>query len=166
MQGYLLDTNMLAYWFDEERREHEKVVDRIDALGPSAPLGISAISLGETEYGHRCVSDADTAVQFAFRRFVNARVPRVLTIQRSTSTYYGQIRARLFNKFAPRNGKKRLRPCQLVDPLTAKCLGIQENDLWIAAQAYESNLVLVTHDKMDRLREVTSDLLAFEDWAE
>jgi predicted nucleic acid-binding protein len=54
----------------------------------------------------------------------------------------------------------------LVDPLTAKCLGIQENDLWIAAQAYESNLVLVTHDKMDRLREVASDLLAFEDWAE
>jgi len=29
----------------------------------------------------------------------------------------------------------------------------------------EFNLAIVTHDQMNRLREVTSDLLIFEDWA-
>jgi tRNA(fMet)-specific endonuclease VapC len=156
---------MLAYCFDDKRPEHDKVVEHMCALDPSAPLRISAMSLGEIEYGHRCVSGADTDVQKAFKYFVNARFPGVLSIQRSTSTYYGQIRARLFKRFAPRNGKKNLRPCQLVDPVTATVLGIQENDVWIAAQAIEFNLVLVTHDQMSRLREVASDLLVFEDWA-
>jgi len=164
VRGYLLDTNILGYWFDDQRPEHEKVVEHLNALDPMAPLRISAISLGEIEYGHRCVSDTDTAVQAGFQHFVNTRLPGVLGIQRSTSAYYGQIRARLFKTFAPRNGKKNLRPCQLVDPVTASTLGIQENDLWIAAQATEFNLVLVTHDQMNRLKEAVSDLVV-EDWA-
>jgi len=165
VHGYLLDTNMLDYWFDDKRPEHEHIIGHVNALDPNAPLRISAISLGEIEYGHRCVSDADTAVQVALKDFVGKRFPRVINIQQSTSTFYGQIRARLFKKFAPRNGKRNLRPCQLLDPVTATALGIQENDLWIAAQAIEFNLVLVTHDRMNRLREVASDILVFEDWA-
>jgi tRNA(fMet)-specific endonuclease VapC len=165
VRGYLLDTNVLAHWFDEKQSEHKKVIEHLDALDPEAPLRISAISLGEMEYGHRCVSDVDTVIQTRFKGFVNTRVPSVLGIRQSTSTWYGQVRSRLFRKFAPRNGKKHLQPCQLVDPVTAKSLGIQENDLWIAAQACEFNLVLVTHDRMSRIRDVASDLLVFEDWA-
>jgi len=51
----------------------------------------------------------------------------------------------------------------LVDPVTAKVLGIQENDLWIAAQAIERNLILVTNDGMSRIREIASEL-RIEDW--
>ena len=117
------------------------------------------------EYGHRCVSDTDTAIQVAFKDFVGKRLPDVLHIQRSTSIPYGQIRATLFKKFAPKNRRNGLRPCQLVDPVTATSLGIQENDLWIAAQAVEFNLVLVTHDRTIHLKEVAADFLEFEDWA-
>jgi tRNA(fMet)-specific endonuclease VapC len=78
---------------------------------------------------------------------------------------YGDLRARLFEKFAPKKRRRKgLRPEELVDPVTAKELGIQENDLWIAAQAIERNLVLVTNDAMARIQEVASELKV-EDWA-
>ena len=47
-----------------------------------------------------------------------------------------------------------MRPEQLLDPITAKELEIQENDLWIAAQAIAHEMVLVTNDRMTRIRDV------------
>jgi predicted nucleic acid-binding protein len=52
----------------------------------------------------------------------------------------------------------------LIDPVTSRELGIQENDLWIAAQALEYNLVLVRNDKMDRIRDACEELQV-ENWA-
>jgi len=51
--------------------------------------------------------------------------------------------------------------------LTALTLGIQENDLWIAAQAIERHFILVTSDhRMTRIREIASEAeLVIEDWA-
>jgi tRNA(fMet)-specific endonuclease VapC len=164
VHGYLLDTNILDYWRDSNSPEHGAVIRRLDSVDPDAPLTISAVAWGEIEYGHRCVSLSDTPIQAQFRRFLEERVPRVLDIRKTTAVYYGQLRKKLFGKFAPRGKKKGLRPEQLVDPLTAAKLGIQENDLWIAAQAMEHNLVLVTHDRMTRIREVVPDLLDIEDW--
>lgn len=88
----------------------------------------------------------------------------MLDIRKTTAIYYGQLRAKLFDKFAPKGKRKGLRPEQPVDPLTAAKVGIQENDLWIAAQAMEHNLVLATHDRITRIREVAPDLLEIEDW--
>ena len=45
-------------------------------------------------------------------------------------------------------------------------LGIDENDLWIAAQAIEHNLVLVTNDEMKRIKHVAGPVLDIEDWTE
>jgi len=165
VRGFLLDTNILRYWFDEATSEHRGVVRHLKTLDPDAPLRISAISWGEIEYGHRCVSDTDTEVQSEWKDFVKKRLPNVLPVGKGTSHYYGQLRAKLFEKYAPKNKRNGLRPCQLIDPVTALSLGIQENDLWIAAQAIEFNLVLVTHDQMNRLKEAATGLLEFEDWA-
>ncbi|MCH7920211.1 MAG: hypothetical protein IIC50_19795 [Planctomycetes bacterium] len=74
------------------------------------------------------------------------------------------LRAALFDKYAPKKNRKGLRPEQLIDPVTSKGLGVQENDIWIASQALEHNLVLVTNDQMNHLREVASDLRV-ENWA-
>lgn len=164
LRGYLLDTNIVNYWFNPALPEHDGVLDRISSLDANAPLRISVVTLGEIAYGHRCVSDTDTTEQAEFSEFVETRLPQFLTISKSTTVYYGQMRARLFRRFAPRNGRRALRLCQLTDPITGKGLGIQENDLWIAAQASEYNLVLVTHDQMRRIQEVAVDLVEFEDW--
>ena len=164
MRGYLLDTNILAYWHDPNSPKHEAVIHRLHSLDSATPLRISAVAWGEIEYGHRCVSPSDTAIQAKFRRFLETRLPRVLDIRKTTAIYYGQLRAKLFDKFAPKGKRKGLRPEQPVDPLTAAKVGIQENDLWIAAQAMEHNLVLATHDRITRIREVAPDLLEIEDW--
>jgi predicted nucleic acid-binding protein len=165
VRGYLLDTNILNFWFNRACPEHSSVMARVNALDVGAPLRLSAISWGEIEYGHRCVSRDSTPLQMEFSQFVETKLPQALPIGKGTSAYYGEIRSRLFDKFAPKKRKNGLRPCQLIDPLTAKELGIQENDLWIAAQAAEFNLVIVTHDRMARIREVVSDLIDFDDWA-
>jgi tRNA(fMet)-specific endonuclease VapC len=89
----------------------------------------------------------------------------VLDVTKATRISYGALRASVFEKYAP-NARRRsgLRPEQLIDPATSQELGIQENDLWIAAQAMEYNLVFVTNDKMERIREVRADL-QIENWA-
>ena len=56
------------------------------------------------------------------------------------------------------------RPEQCFDPITAMELGIEENDLWIAAQACEHKLVLHTNDGIARIRDIAIDLLTVENW--
>ena len=168
--GYLLDTNIVAYWFDEDRAEHDKVLDHINRLPKGALIRISVVTLAEIEYGQRAVSPTDTPLQVRYRQLIDERFPKPIEIGKATTVYYGAWRARLFGKLAPREKKTKVRrPEQLVDPVTSRELGIQENDLWIAAQAMEHNLVLVTHDlqSMEPLSGVMDDELRvdFEDWA-
>ena len=170
MRGYLLDTNIVAYWYNEGCPEHAKVIEHVSAVPKGAPLTISVVTLGEIEFGHRAQSPSDTPVQVRCNQFIAEQFPRQLEIGKATTIYYGAWRARLFEKLAPREKRTKVtRPEQLVDPVTSRELGIQENDLWIAAQAMEYNLVLVTHDlaSMAPLRGVMDDELRvdFEDWA-
>jgi len=170
MRGYLLDTNIVAYWFDEERAEHGKVLDHINRLPAGAPVRISVVTLAEIEYGHRAVSPADTPLQVQHRQLIDERFPKPLEIGKATTLYYGAWRARLFEKLAPKGRRRKAtRPEKLVHPVTSRELGIQENDLWISAQAMEHNLVLVTHDlqSMAPLSGVMHGELRvdFEDWA-
>ena len=164
MQGYLLDTNIVSYWYDESRPQHERVKQRIEELPQETPLMISAITLGEIEYGLWVVLEDNATWQEAFREFVDRRLPMVLGISKTTCTSYGMLRARLFEKYAPRERRRRaLRPEQLIDPVTSRELGIQENDLWLGAQALEFNLVLASNDAMERIRDTCNELQV-ENW--
>jgi predicted nucleic acid-binding protein len=64
-------------------------------------------------------------------------------------------------------GAKRLK--QLVDPDTTEDLGVQENDVWIAAQAITQNFTLVTHDSRGHFGALLRHFhatLRVEDWAQ
>lgn len=140
-------------------------MQRIQALPPATPLMVSAITLGEIEYGLSVVPGNHPVEQQALRVFIDHHLPMVLEVRKTTRTYYGMIRASLFEKYAPREIRRRgLRPEQLVDPVTSRELGIQENDIWLAAQALEFNLVFVTNDTMERIRDVCEELQV-ENWA-
>jgi tRNA(fMet)-specific endonuclease VapC len=164
VRGYLLDTNIVSFWFDKSKPEHDRVIKNIASLSADSPLTISVVTLGEIEYGHRAQSAQETPIQTEYKDFVQKQLPIVLEIRKTTTVHYGMLRARLFEKYL-RNGKKGLRPEQLRDPVTSLRLGIHENDLWIAAQAVEHNLILVTHDNVDHLRAIGSNDLVLEDWA-
>jgi predicted nucleic acid-binding protein len=82
---------------------------------------------------------------------------------------YGDLKAWLFNNCGPKPKKsKAKRAEELVDPITGFELGIDENDLWIAAQAKTHNLVLVTNDFKGNFGKVLIQFAAtlkVENWA-
>jgi predicted nucleic acid-binding protein len=106
VHGYLLDTNIVAYWFDERRSEHKRVVQHIQELPDTTPLMISAITLGEIEYGIQ-VARIDALEQEAFRAFISINLPMVLDITKATRIYYGLLRASIFEKYAPNPRRRR-----------------------------------------------------------
>ena len=170
MRGYLLDTNAVSDWLDSSKPRHQAVSERIKRLADTgAILFTSTVVLGEIAYGIGVMPQdrresldalqAQVDIQFVHKRLL-------LNVTRSTTQVYGDLRARLFNKYASgAKRKKGMRPEELTDPVTSKQLGIQENDLWIAAQAIERNLVLVSNDAMKRIRAVAPELKV-ENWAE
>lgn len=165
LSGYLLDTTILSYLtYPEGNPFHQRVQDRLESLDPASPLYMSAVSWGELEYGWR--TGAKTLLRDNDRELLTRFV--TLQVTKKTGLAYAELKARLFERFAQKELRaKSKRVEQLKDPLTGYALGVQENDVWIVAQAVERGLVLVTQDKMIRIKEVTGDmeLVGFEDWA-
>lgn len=81
---------------------------------------------------------------------------RVYLVTEETSTIYGQLKAALFNQFAPKDKSKR-RKTKITD------LGFGENDLWIAAIAIQNNLTVVSSDS-DFLRIQQVRKFSFLSW--
>lgn len=164
MTGYLLDTNILSYLsYPAESPCRLRIEAHMAALAKDALVCMSAISWGEIEYGWRFsetqrIREKDRE---AMTRFY------LLKVSRDTGEAYAEIKARLFEKYAPQEMRfKKRRVEQLKDPLSGHALGVQENDVWIAAQAFERNLVLVTGDRMHRIKSVIDGIgvLKFDDW--
>lgn len=154
MQDYLLDTNIISYWYNTASEPHARIVACVAAARQPDPqtkyvsrLYVSVVTLGEMEYGHRVAHAPDHAKQSAYAKFVQQQCPVALEMTRHVAEQYGEMRAWLFNNCGPTAKKsKAKRAEQLVYPVTGNELGIDENDIWIAAQAKTHNLVLVTHD--------------------
>jgi len=170
MEAYLLDTNVISDWLVETKQRHEAVSEKAEqAAREQAVLLTSAVVLEEIEYGLAAMGKVAREVLAEFRAQVDRQFVRkrlLLDVSRSTSIVYGDLRAKLFEKFGPKDRRTKKRQVdELTDPTTSKKLGIRENDLWIAAQAVERNLVLVSNDHhIRRIREVAPELRV-EDWA-
>ena len=169
MPDFLLDTQTIRYWFDDSSPFHNAVRQATDALPAASHVCVSAITLGEIKFGVALNVAGMHGRLDDYWRFVRDKLPRILPVSRHTAEPYGAVRATLFERFAPKaNRSKTRRAEQLVDPATGRELGIDENDLWLVAQAIERNLVLVTSDRMTRLRAALQDAqpgLSLENWA-
>lgn len=183
MADYLLDTNILSYWYDstpdasgQSKPTHANVVRNVArAQTPDPQSGyvsrmfVSTVTLGEVEYGHRSATTPDPVKQAEYAKFIREQCPVALDITRHVAEQYGQMRGWLFNTCSPKTLRtKAKRAEQLVFPATGQELGIDENDLWIAAQAMTHNLVLVTHDRRGNFGKVLQQFatsLKVEDWA-
>ena len=173
MPDYLLDVNILSYWYDTRRREHAKVIAHVNALRQPDPqteyiprLFISVVTLGEIEQGHRSAPTPNASVQSEYMTFVREQCQEPIEITKHVAPQYGDLKAWLFDQ------KKRTkieRAKQLVDPASARELHADENDIWIAAQAMTHNLVLVTHDSrghFGQLQRQFAKMLRVEDWTQ
>lgn len=168
MPGYLLDTNTLYVWFNEGHPQHPNVKAAALARPPESPLYVSAVTLGEILYGHAGDPGGENPQRERYRAFVSTRFPQKLPVSQDTATPYGEIRAVVATKWPPKGGwNKKKRAEQLYDPTAAREFGIDENDLWLVAQAVERNLVLVTTDKMRRIQEAVATVhksFRIENW--
>lgn len=159
MNGYLLDTNAASILWDIRHREYETLRSFIKEKDQS-PIWISIIVLGEIEYGLKTAPRMDEGLQTGVRKKM-AAFPLLLKLDKHTVGPYSDLRAALFEKYSPRDKKGRLkakRPEELSEKTTSRELGVQENDIWIAAQSIQYNLVLISGDHMRRLQEVSTDL--------
>ena len=153
MDSYLLDTNVAIWACYQGSSRHEEMRRRVGNLG-SGNVYVSPISLAEVEYGlHAATMEEEN------RRRVRdgmAAFP-ILQLNRHTAKHYGQVRADLFRKYAPRDNRNRF-ATQYVEDLrertTGKDLGIQENDLWIVCVAIQYNVVFVTADTGGGMRHI------------
>ena len=79
--------------------------------------------------------------------------PVICKIDEHTAKTYGELRAKLFEAYAPRPKKtNKLRLEELKCPASSNELQIQENDLWLVAQAIVYNYTFVTRDKMNAIK--------------
>ena len=177
MCDYLLDTNILKYWYDTRCLEHANVIACLELVRRPDPhsgyvsrLLTSVVSVGEMEYGHRVEAAPDSAAQKAFAAFVRNQCPEFLEVTTHVTGHYGELRAWLFSNCSPKTKRSKARRVEeLVDPTTAHELGVQENDLWITAQAMTYNLTLVTHDSRGNFGKVLSAFrptLRIVDWTQ
>jgi len=165
VKGRLFDTCIIDDILDGSSPHHGPTVARFIELPKDELALVSVITLGEIEYGIRVAPAGRMEDLAGYRKLVTGRFPYALPVQKPTSEAYGELRGRLFERYAPRDFRsKKRRVEQIQDPESGLSLGIQENDLWLVAQAYEHNLVLVTRDKMRHLVAIASPDVEFELW--
>ena len=151
MRGFLLDDNHVGPFF----RNELGITAKIRATPVEWLLWVCSITLGEIEAGHRITHTTDQQKRDEFSEFVNKNFSK-LEVSEHTQTYYGEIMGRIFRKHPPPIGKKTEK--HLVD------LGVDINDVWVVAVAWEHGLTVLTNDKMTCIREAVGDEVQFEDW--
>jgi PIN domain. len=153
IDGYLLDTNAASVLWDRRHRSYPQIRAFLKNVA-SFPVLISTVVLAEVEYGLKIAPKMDMNRQNDVRNKM-AKFPLVLDIDRHTITSYSDLRSELFKKYSPKKRRGKLtakRPEDLIDRTTAKELGVQENDIWIAAQAIQYNLIPIPREIMEKNR--------------
>jgi tRNA(fMet)-specific endonuclease VapC len=145
---YLLDTNHCSFAI----LGNSNVLSRLAAIENSL-VSTCVIVQGElVDMAERSQRQEDNLA--LIHRFLMGIY--IHNIDESTATIYGQLKAGLFNQFAPKEKNKR-RKTKITD------LGFDENDLWITAIALQHNLTVVSADSdFQRIKQVKT--LTVESW--
>ncbi len=156
MNGYLFDTNIVSFWFQQK----PAITSRVAAIPNGNFLYISAVTIGEIEFGHLNINAKDPAKQAAFRRWIAETFhSHRLEITNATAGEYAKLKRAVCDTYFKKN-----KYIELHENAQAHVLGVDENDLWIVSQAYEHGLKFVTCDKMTRIKEVLGHMVDVSTW--
>src|SRR6185437_15496259 len=121
----------------------------IDQLDPNAPRYVSAISMAELNFGVKLAEAFGMGNLPSLDAMLNrAQAYGMLEITRHTASAYAELKANLAKKYLVK-AARRDRPRWLenwVDKATGQALQVDENDLWLCAQAKERDIILATAD--------------------
>jgi predicted nucleic acid-binding protein len=150
MDGYLLDTTILSIYLDPTHPHHAEKGKSLDTLPADRTEYVSAVALAELDFGVRLASAlAKAKLPDLEAMLVRAKSYAVLDITHHTASVYAELKADIALKYLAKTLRKD-RPKYIeewVDKATGRKLGIDENDLWMCAQAKERDLVFVTADR-------------------
>jgi predicted nucleic acid-binding protein len=133
------------------------MVAKLKSLPANTQIRASTITLGEIEAGHEMTVTTDLKRRNEFIAFVQAKfVPNALPISHSTGYYYAKIMGRIWKRFPP--AKSSISP-----DLHLATHGVNVNDVWIVASAWEHGLIFLTNDKMKCIRPQTPEV-TWDDW--
>jgi tRNA(fMet)-specific endonuclease VapC len=128
---YLLDTNHCsALIFGDSL-----IIDHAKSVGESN-LAISVVTEGELLYMAENSQKIAENLQIIEDFIADISI---YDINDRVSHIYAKLKAKIMDKFAPKEKNKR-RKTKITN------LGIGENDLWIAATAIENNLIVISRD--------------------
>lgn len=162
MDGYLIDTTILSICLDPTHPHHADKGGSLDALPADSPRFVSAVALAELDYGVRLAQMLGKGkLPDLEAMFAQAKSYAVLDITHHTASAYAELKANLAHKYLAKT-LRRDRPKYIeewVDKATGLKLGIDENDLWMCAQAKERELVFLTADgRMQRIPDADSSV--------
>jgi predicted nucleic acid-binding protein len=155
VRGFLLDVNHVTAYC----RKDPKVIARLRTIPPEWPIRVCAITLGEIAAGHLITTTTDQAKRDDFTKCINEEFLRYsLPISKHTRFKYGLIISRIL----------RANPLPKPDTKTEKHLvnacGVDINDLWTVASAWEHKLTFATTDEMSAIRKAIQGYVQFDNW--
>jgi predicted nucleic acid-binding protein len=164
LDGYLLDTCFVSALLNGRHENYESARRADEAIESGAPRYVSRITIAELTFGllldHEATARAHPKATDVLRR---AQEYPILEVTRHTATEYAQLRTKLAVTYLPTLLRSQ-RP-RWIDQwpvrVRQETLQIDENDLWICAQARERNLVLLTTDgnMHERISKADPDIL-------
>jgi predicted nucleic acid-binding protein len=156
VQDFLFDANHVTALYNKD----SLIAQKLRSIPPERKNLISKITRGELEAGHR-MAQPDVKEIAKFWAFVDESFYSPTPLEGEsydTSRFYGEILGRLHHKYPKKTGKK--------TELWLQELGVQVNDVWLVAEAWSHRVICVTHDGMEKIKDVVGDNVRFEDWLE
>jgi predicted nucleic acid-binding protein len=120
---------------------------------------IAATTLGELQASHLMSTSSNQSRRDEYSAFVVEEYSHnVIQIGASTAFYFAEVIGRIWHKHPPPSDKTR------TDRHLLDC-GVDINDVWLVATAFEHGLIVLTTDKMPCIREIlTEQEVRFECW--
>lgn len=147
MEQILLDTNFVSVLFDPRRSNFGAVQARAQAFAQTDLVYLSAVVLAELRFGIEAAQRVGQDITHIRRTLTEAANYPLAEIGRHTAEAYGDVKARLADHYLDmsRRAPRWLENWQ--DRASGQMLQVDENDLWIVAQAVERDYLLVTSDQ-------------------
>jgi predicted nucleic acid-binding protein len=154
VDGYLLDTCFVSALLDGRHKNYEPVRRADESIEAGAPRYISRITIAELRFGlalHEVVTGAPHPR--ASEVLTRAETYIIREITKHTASEYAELRKNIAATFLDLDKDRARWIDQWVEKVTGEKLQVDENDLWICAQAREHNLILITTDEkmVDRI---------------
>ena len=160
MEQILLDTNFVSVLFDRRRPNFSAVQTRARAFSQTDLVYLSVVVLAELRYGMDAAQRVGQDVSHVRRTLTQAATYPLAEIGRHTAEAYGDVKARLADHYLDMSRRVPRWLENWQDRATGQMLQVDENDLWIVAQAVERDYLLVTSDQRlaDRFSPAISEL--------